>query len=112
MLVRKIEISTFEKEDHIVGIGICSDETFLDSEQCHRMFSLPADLGVTVTCPEEIKTKLNDKYYSDKQEILEVIEERDSDFFEEEIQKLDAWADDQKKGLEIQIKEMLSLIHI
>ena len=106
LLVRKIEISTFDKEEHVIGIGLDSDGTFIDSDQCHRMFSLSAELGASVVCPDEVISKLHDKYHSDKQEVLEIIEERDADFFEEEIQKLDAWADDQKRGLEIQIKEL------
>ncbi len=48
---------------------------------------------------------LSEQTDNEKQQLLQTIDQRNANFFEEEITKLDAWADDRKVALEREIKE-------
>lgn len=107
--VSKLTVNTVEAEDYILCIAITEHGKKLDSEQSRRLFNLPADIRL-----------LNDKKYNSEiidgllkqrtHSILADISERNSKFFEEEIDKLDRWANDQKQSLEYQISETDHLI--
>jgi SNF2 family DNA or RNA helicase len=102
-----LSIESFEPEDHILLAATTEEGARLDDEQCQRLFSLMAE---EAALGSEISAKANDKVYQItaeiKQRILQESVERNSQFFDEEMDKLDHWADDVKNGLEIELKEL------
>ncbi|MEZ4861950.1 MAG: SNF2-related protein [Caldilineaceae bacterium] len=91
-----------QTEDRLIWSGLCDDGHPLDEELLARLFSLPAQVtGEASDGPAELRT------YTAAQEAqrLQEISERNANFFEEEIAKLEAWADDRKVALEREIKE-------
>lgn len=101
-------ITSFETEDHVLLAGICDDGTALDEEKCRRLFSLPATLlpsekRDSLNKPEE---QLEHMLFAEEATILRTIAERNADFFDTEMEKLDKWAEDIKNSLEIKLKEL------
>lgn len=54
----------------------------------------------------ETQKQLNQIVFKQKADILQVNAERNAGFFDNEMDKLDKWADDVKNSLEIELKEL------
>jgi hypothetical protein len=105
LCVMQLTIEALEKEDYILFAGYNERGDSLTDEQCFRLFSVPGrlsqkqtDINMPYNWEEHIENK-KIRIYSD-------IEARNSAFFDDEINKLDKWAEDLKKGLETEIKEI------
>ena len=94
-----------QTEDYILFAGVTDDMQFLDEDHCKRLFSLPAvvtDNSSISSLTDAIETE----YKKKEKSVLERISLRDSNFFDEEMDKLDKWAEDVKNSMEIQLKEL------
>ena len=79
----------------------------LDYEQAVRLFSLPATIkGTTLYEPVEAQKSLDNIKEKLKIEIIQTNAERNSNFFDQEMEKLDNWAEDKKNSLEIELKDL------
>lgn len=94
--------SLSQTEDRLIWVGSTDDGRTLDVDICRRLFSLPAQETVSVT---EYPPELSEQTAEAQQIILREISQRNAEFFEAEINKLEAWADDRKIALEREIKE-------
>lgn len=104
--VSKLTVESAETEEHLVLSGLTDSGEALDEELLGRMIPLIADkpglepLSIT---PPEVLTDLTTERVKSR---LFGIEERRSAYFDEEVEKLDAWSDDLKDGLERELKEL------
>jgi len=103
--VSELSIEALEKEDYVILIGHTTDGNQLSEEQCFRLFSLPAAIE-SENCAVALHQDFSKVMESKKMDIIEEIEQRNTSFFEDEMTKLDKWADDLKKALETEIKEL------
>jgi ERCC4-related helicase len=104
--VSQLTSSSFESEDTIFITAITNDSNILDEDIAKKLFLLPSSL-----------TYMNSSDTLDL-EYLEIIEkekinihnrnilERNSEFFDDEIEKLDKWAEDKKKSMELDLKQL------
>ena len=121
LAVRSFTVSALEAEDHLLFGGVTDDGRELDQEQCRRLFDLEGELqprmnangrksetvaatggrGLrsTTAATGEILGRLEN-------ELLADISERNAEFFDEEMEKLEKWAEDVKKSLEIKLKQL------
>jgi len=91
-------------EDYLIFSAVTSGGTALDEEQARRLFSLPGEcsgLEGSIACRDQLQ-KI---YYARADGIVEAINARNAHFFDEELEKLEKWADDLKSGLEFDLKE-------
>ncbi len=105
LAVYNFTVSAFEDEDYILHAGISDDGEPLDSGQCMRLLSIP------VITEKPVNSSLDNKALDDIQKkkqsgIINDIAERNAVFFEEEMDKLNKWAEDRKKSLEINIRDL------
>ena len=101
----RLSVESFEEEDHLIFSAIMEDGTILDDEQTQRLFSLTGtcrDLKNSIPCHDRLKQI----FESGKNRIIEEISARNSVFFDDEMEKLEKWADDLKNGLEFELKEL------
>ncbi|MCA9406293.1 MAG: DEAD/DEAH box helicase, partial [Candidatus Omnitrophica bacterium] len=105
LTVSEISIEALEKEEYVIPVGFDNDGASLTEEQCFRLFSLPANV-VEENCDVVPNPDFSRTLESRKMDIIEDIEQRNTRFFEDEMGKLDKWADDLKKALEAEIKEL------
>ena len=75
----------------------------MDSEQCSRLFNLPAS-GIEMDL--EGDGRLEKSLKKQEKYLLGDISERNAVFFDEEMEKLDKWAADQQKTLKSDLKDL------
>ena len=93
------------QEQHLLVSATTHDGTALAEEDPEKLLRLPAITQEPSLFNAADATLLAD-VESRKLTLLRDINQRNLGYFEQEVQKLDAWADDLKLGLEQQIKEI------
>ena len=101
--IYNLEIDGIEQENYIVMVGIDDSGNPLSEEQVERLFSLDSKVvNSSFELPEQLASLLQ----TEKQNLLNEIELRNSKFFDEEMDKLEKWSKDLKDSLEIKLKQM------
>ena len=91
-------------EDHIVLCGQNNHGEVIHQEVLEKLLNFPAK--ITEDKILQSLPALENELSRRKTEILTEVHQRNLKYFEAEIEKLDAWADDLKVGLEQEIKEI------
>lgn len=104
--VKKFTISSFETEEHLIISCVTNDGEYVDHEISARFFSLKANEAGDVTPNIELLDYFNAQTQQEGQSIISDNASRNRDFFDEEMDKLDQWADDMKISLEKEIKDL------
>lgn len=104
MIVRKLSISGLDAQDHILIAARMDDGREIDPKAAMRLFDLP------VKKPREVAVEpspsLLPHLAKQSAEILEALALRQSSWFDEEMGKLDSWAEDKRAGLKFDLKEL------
>jgi len=109
LTVNKLTVEALETEDYLLFAGITDAGQELDQDQCRRLFDLPGNVEPRMNANEHESIKDEPcrlVFEKLRKEKLVEISARNAEFFDEEMEKLDKWADDVKKGLEIQLKQL------
>ena len=106
LLLSQVAVEALEREDHLVFSGLCDDGTVLDAEICGRLFAVGGETGDKTMAPPEVLSVLRGETESAKSRIVSATAERNKQYFEAEMEKLEAWAEDLKENLERELKEM------
>lgn len=102
LAIRRLTITSLDSEDHFLFAGLTDDGTELTVEQVRRLFSLPASVvGANAIDASQVNASLDRA----KSVILGEVSERNADFFEEEIEKLNRWASDRRATLKDKLKD-------
>jgi ERCC4-related helicase len=108
LLAAVYSVKAFDEEDHVILTGITDSGEVLDQEQCHRLFSLPANgtVNLDFRVPDSARTELTRHLEQRQREISADVAHRCGKQFESEADKLDRWSDDLKVGLEQEIRDL------
>lgn len=106
LIAELLEVSSLGRmEQHLVLSAMTDSGQILADDDPEKLLKLPikfqADL-TQIVLPEQICLEQENR----KNRILEDVNIRNLSFFDQEIIKLDGWADDLKNGLEVEIKEI------
>jgi len=104
--VSTMSIDSFEREEYLISSAISDDGTVLNSEFTKKLFGLKSVSEKQTNIPDEIIKELELDQESQKTNIHESINIKNNDFFDNEMDKLDNWADDLKLSLEVELKSM------
>lgn len=104
LTAHKMAIRGSDDQDHIIITAITEDGRRIDGKTAMRLFELPArNLGAAdLTVPAAIADAVD----AERQSIMESLAARQAKWFDEELDKLEGWADDMKSALEFDIKEL------
>lgn len=94
------------QEQHLLVAASTTDGVPLAEEDPEKLLRLPATTQAASLFNNADSATLVADVASRKIELLRDINQRNLGYFEQEVQKLDAWADDLKLGLEQEIKEI------
>ncbi|WP_233863699.1 SNF2-related protein [Paraburkholderia adhaesiva] len=94
------------QEQHLLVVASTVDGIALDEDDPEKLLRLPATTQATSLFNDAGDAALVADVTARKTELLRDINQRNLGYFEQEVQKLDAWADDLKLGLEQEIKEI------
>ncbi|MCC6312967.1 MAG: DEAD/DEAH box helicase, partial [Thermomicrobiales bacterium] len=91
-------------EDHTIVAAITDDGDALDPEIAARLFSLPAvaEPAPGLTAPPALAAVTETRVG----EIVDAASERNGRYFDEEMGKLDAWADDRRVSLRAKLNDL------
>ena len=93
-----------QTEDYLLLAALTDDNATLDQDTAHRLLTLPGNLESSeLSMPPDQLSLITDRT---KASIVRDVSERNAQFFEIEVSKLEGWADDLKLGLEREIKEI------
>ncbi|MEO8380829.1 MAG: SNF2-related protein [Acidobacteriota bacterium] len=101
----KTTITSLEAEDHLDVIAASDDGHLLDDDLARKLFALDARIvgDVAGAAPAEI---LDSATSARVAEHVASVESRNAKHFDEEVAKLELWAEDLKFGLEQELKEL------
>ena len=106
LTVKLISVETLgNHEQHLLVAAGTTDGVVLAEEDPEKLLRLPATTQAASLFNAPDATLLAD-VEARKTALLRDVNERNLGYFEQEVQKLDAWADDLKLGLEQEIKEI------
>jgi adenine-specific DNA-methyltransferase len=106
LLLTRVSVRALEREDHLVFGGRTDSGKQLESEVFEKLFNVDGRLIGSAQIPDEVSQKLDEQIGLSRTALLARVAERNSRFFEEEIEKLERWAEDLKDGLEQELKEL------
>ncbi|MDD3744073.1 MAG: hypothetical protein PHX54_10665, partial [Lentimicrobiaceae bacterium] len=101
-----LTINSFEFEDYLLVACITDKGDVIESEIAQRLFSLKATEAESCYSSSQDAKQLNQVLQGETQNLISVNAERNRDFFDTEMDKLDQWADDMKLSLEKEIKDL------
>jgi len=102
--VSELTIDSFETEDNIIVTAINDNGEIIEEDVAKKLFMVNAEIAKPNT---EINNSQINQLEQEKVAILTTnIAERNSEFFDEEVDKLDKWAEDVKKSLEIELRRL------
>ena len=106
LTVKLISVETLgNQEQHLLVAAGTTDGLLLAEEDPEKLLRLPATMHAASLFNTPDASLLAD-LEARKTALLRDVNQRNLGYFEQEVQKLDAWADDLKLGLEQQIKEI------
>ena len=84
-----MEVSSFDKEQHLLFTAYRSDGTFLTQEECERLFLLSGeDIGAAEPIPQNVTDKLQENAKQHRTSTLAQVDSRNLAFFKEEEDRI------------------------
>ena len=106
LMCSHFSVNALEAEDHLVFSGSTEDGIPLEANQLQRFFDLPAIQGNKIEIPTGIETQLAELQSRRQKALLEELAQRNANWFEIEIDKLDRWAQDRRMSLKVELDEL------
>lgn len=107
MLGRVLCITSFDVEEFVQLSAITSAGNVLSKEICERFFSLPASSsGNKTTIPIKVADELKSHLKVHQLQVIDEIGQRNANYFEIELEKLDLWGEDRRNSLKITLKDL------
>jgi adenine-specific DNA-methyltransferase len=101
----QLTVQSLQTERHPVLAAVSTDGRVLDAEQAGRLLTLDL-LQHVPTSLVDVSPALSVAMHGAFQRILADVERRNAGWYDEEVTKLDAWADDLRLSLERELKEL------
>lgn len=99
-----LSINGADEQDHLIFSAYTDKGQVLDADTARRLLDLPAQSKATQgqrTCPSELSQDTERQ----KSVILTQLAAKQAAWFEDEMEKLNFWADDKRKGLKSELKD-------
>ena len=92
------------EEQHVMVAAVTNDGNALEAEDPEKLLRLPARAQAATDA--EVPSELAQDLSARREALLRDINQRNLGFFKQEVDKLEAWADDLKLRLEAEIKQI------
>ncbi|MHB8836051.1 MAG: SNF2-related protein [Candidatus Methylomirabilia bacterium] len=106
LILGLLAVDSLEREEYLLFSATRDDGSLLEADTCAKLFNLPGSAGAKAEPSAEVLTALRGRLATEQEAIVGAIAEKNSAYFESEMEKLEAWADDLKTGLERELKEL------
>jgi SNF2 family DNA or RNA helicase len=104
LVAHKLSIRGADDQDHIILVAMTDDGGPIDPAAAKRLFELPVRKtgALDLRLPDAVKATVD----TQRQSILDEMAARQSAWFDDEIDKLDNWAEDKRAGLKADLREL------
>lgn len=106
LYISRLQITSLEEEDHLLYAMMTDNREILHPVAGERIFRLHGKIRGNLTLNGEVKNALQGRQKFLREKTIAEINMRNNQFFDEEIEKLERWADDLKYGLEMELKDL------
>lgn len=110
LTVVNLAVSSFEDNDFILHAAVCDDGTLLDDEQASKLMELMAAQKKEIISFPELREQrlhqISQMLERRKSETLDELGIRDMNYFTQEMDKLDKWAEDRRTSSRQSIREI------
>jgi hypothetical protein len=107
LLCTTAAITAFETEDHMLFAAITDSGEELDQAQCRRLFDIPGEeAGQGVLSDASIRGWCEKQINAEIQRIAGRLAEKNGTWFDAEMDKLDRWAEDQRRSLKADLDDL------
>jgi len=106
MLCSEATLTAFETEDHLLFSGLTDGGDELDHAQCRRMFDVPGEDAGPASCDPGTRERCEGQINAEIQRIATRLAEKNGVWFDAEMDKLDRWAEDQRRSLKADLEEL------
>lgn len=103
--VMRLVVDSLDREEFLVFAAVADSGASLDPEVCEKLLALPATVS-PAPLPPAPEAALAALHETRRSGVFAQVERQNSAHFDEEVTKLDGWADDLKFGLEKEIREV------
>lgn len=104
------EVTSFDVTDNLLFVGFTDAGTELSNEICKRILELPVDAKSSYQLTSSESNLMTDKREKHKDLLLEVLQTKDTEYFQLEVDKLHKWAEDKILASEKELKDVKSKI--
>ena len=101
-----VTIDALEREEHLVFAASSADGSVVDGDVCERLFAVVGEVGPDALAPVQAESELQRIGQDAVRNLTANIAQRNQEYFELEMEKLDNWAEDLKQQLEVELKEL------
>ena len=104
LVAQKLSVRGSDDQDHIILAAMTDDDVHLEPKATTRLFDLPArkNGAADINPPEAVKMIVEKQ----RKAILDELAARQAAWFDDEMDKLDNWAEDKRAGLKADLKEL------
>ena len=102
----KLKIDSIDTVEKLVFSAIADDGSTLDQQQCERLMLIPATQGGPVSIDCAVVDKIQQAEQSATTMHLEEAQRLNEEYFNEEEEKLDRWAEDSKEAIDQELKRL------
>lgn len=102
----KLKIDSINTVEKLVFSAMADDGSNLDGQQCERLMLIPATQGSPVSMEGAVMDKILQGEQSVIALLLEEAQRLNEEYFNEEYEKLDCWAEDSKKAIDQELKRL------
>jgi superfamily II DNA/RNA helicase len=104
LVAHKLSVRGADDQDHLIVAAMTDDGVRIDPGAAMRLFEMPSrKSGATeLQLPQAMRATVNEQ----RKTILDEMARRQSTWFDEEMEKLDHWAEDRRAGLKADLKEL------
>lgn len=106
LMCAKATLSAFETEDHLLFAGLTDTGDDLDQTQCRRLFDLPGEEANPISCDPDIRKRCREQVTGEINRITARLAEKNGAWFDDEMDKLDRWADDRRRSLKADLEDL------
>jgi len=106
LLCSRAALTGFETEDYLLFAGFTDGGDELDHGQCRRLFDIPGEDTGPAAPANDVVSRCDSLLSAEIQRITARLAEKNGVWFDAEMDKLDRWADDQRRSLKADLDEL------
>ena len=105
LVLQRLIIDSFEREEYLLFSAVCDDGRSLDQETCEKLFRCDANISEVAGAPPAVTERLGREAQRHVEATIALSLETNNQYFLQERERLERWADDMVLGAEKELAD-------